>query len=200
MRIVAIDPGDVHVGFAAMTDHFVMWSGEIAPDEVEDAIRNFYPEKIIIESFFLRPNKQKAQTWSQMGTPRLIGEIKAIAKSIGIEVIEQQPSVRDTINRTPYYRSAKEQGMIPKNRHAKDAVSHGLYWHYMNRKNPRFAKPKTGRPDPVPPPTVAGPERGPEPPERPRAEGHRAPRCTACMDGHRFPAPGLGCQVCGRSQ
>ena len=88
-RLVAIDPGDAHVGVAEFanteggpTDWSCVWVKEMYPAEFVDwfeKARSRYDE-VIYEVFRLYPDKAMAQTGSEMLTAQLIGVIKYLAR------------------------------------------------------------------------------------------------------------------------
>lgn len=106
----AVDPGDVHVGFAefgvfgtdAAGDGWVCtraWEKDPdnAIDDIAAAMLQYHIDVLVVEEFRLYPDKAMAQTGSIMGTCELIGQIKwahrldsrrrreEVAKSVGKE-------------------------------------------------------------------------------------------------------------------
>jgi hypothetical protein len=91
-RRLAIDPGDVHVGYA-YGERDVTKAGEWTPEEcVENLVqmltRNEVDE-IVIEEYVLYQQEYANQAWSPMLTPQLIGAIKLVAHWFRIPIVEQ---------------------------------------------------------------------------------------------------------------
>lgn len=137
-RIAAIDPGDVHVGVCYWVDGAPLDMFETTPDQICNRLELFRPHTIVLESFHLRPEKAKAQTYSKMSTPELIGKITVTAGYIGANIILQQPSLRKVAFVSPFWKNYIKNNGKPKSRHAVDAMGHAFYYHHFNRKNPRF--------------------------------------------------------------
>ncbi|CAB4143896.1 hypothetical protein UFOVP453_8 [uncultured Caudovirales phage] len=94
------------------------------------------PNIVVCESFRLFAHKQKAQTWSQMETPQLIGYLRMMCWKRHIKVVFQNPQdkirVADPIlekmgvlekRGKNYYCNGK-----PTNLHIRDAIRHGVYF------------------------------------------------------------------------
>lgn len=94
------------------------------------------PNIVVCESFRLFAHKQKAQTWSQMETPQLIGYLRMMCWKRNIKLVFQQPSdklrVTDPIlvkmgvfemRGKNHYCNGK-----PTNLHIRDAIRHGVYY------------------------------------------------------------------------
>lgn len=87
--LVAIDPGDAHVGFAV----FVMDGAhpacaaavELTPDEAADRLAGMIARNelhaVAVEKFTLYAEKALAQVGSEMQTPELIGVIKYLVRT-----------------------------------------------------------------------------------------------------------------------
>lgn len=89
MRLLAVDPGDVHVGLALFTygpdddgddaaDCERAWETdpETAIDYIASSMLNYEIDVLVVEEFRLYPDKAKQLTGSTMGTCELIGQIK----------------------------------------------------------------------------------------------------------------------------
>lgn len=138
MKVLAVDPGDVHVGVASLDDGKFEWAVEMKPAElVERILYSKPPDVLVIESFALDPGRAAAQTGSPMRTAELIGAVKALAEIKGFRVVEQQPSVRGVCERSPFWkRLCKNKGVDKiKSRHARDALKHAIYFHYFGREH-----------------------------------------------------------------
>jgi hypothetical protein len=93
IRHLAIDPGDIHVGYAYDGQSDGVIAGEWTPKEccenlVQMLTRNEVDE-IIIEEFVLYQQEYANQAWSPMLTSQLIGAIKLVAYWFRIPMIEQ---------------------------------------------------------------------------------------------------------------
>lgn len=143
--VFVMDPGDVHVGCCVMDDKngYILWADELPPSAIPDELRRVNPKVVVVESFHLRPNKAKVQSFSKMETSQLIGTIKEVAREIGAKIVEQQPSVRMVGKASPWARRLQAQGAMPGNRHTRDAVWHAIYYYRFNSKNPRNKKGKS---------------------------------------------------------
>ena len=120
--IIAVDPGDKHVGVATWQD------GVIAAEEVDAEF--FLPQfniiapdldQVIIESFVLYPGRATAQSWRPMQTSEMIGAMKWIARQAGVPVTMQGASIK-----IPTQHQCKARGITVKHHsiHAADAMLH----------------------------------------------------------------------------
>jgi hypothetical protein len=105
--------------------------------EHETLIAIKQPSIIVCESFKLFAHKQKAQTWSQMETPQLIGYLRMVCWKRKIKLVFQNPQdkirVVDSV--------LEKMGVLEKrnknyycmnkatNLHIRDAIRHGVYFH-----------------------------------------------------------------------
>lgn len=139
MRILSVDPGDVHVGMALWDEDELVRAWETDPVNSISDFRSCEPLNIlVIESYQLYPWASAHQTFSKMPTSQLIGRMKQVAEDDGIRVIEQTAASLKVIRKTPYYRALKtEYGRFP--RHADSAVGHGLFYLHMSPKGPLLA-------------------------------------------------------------
>jgi hypothetical protein len=126
MKRLAIDPGDVHVGWAK--NHPRVETGEWRPVEACLALtfmmtRNEVDE-LIIETFKLFDKNYEDQTFSKMKTSQLIGALKWIAFMFRIPVVEQDPTIK-----IPMRNQLRGRGItqVGKNVHQKDAELHLYY-------------------------------------------------------------------------
>src|SRR4051812_14680119 len=91
---LAIDPGDVHVGWASRAQGITL-AGEWTVVEclrkvrecIEWADREELLMELVIEEYVLYPNVN--QSWSKMQTSQLIGALKLMAYESGVPVVEQ---------------------------------------------------------------------------------------------------------------
>lgn len=95
------------------------------------------PHIVVCESFKLFAHKAKAQTWSEMETPQLIGFLRMMCWKRNIKLVFQSPNdkirVADPIllkmgvlelKGNKHYCNGK-----PTNLHIRDAIRHGVYFH-----------------------------------------------------------------------
>jgi hypothetical protein len=138
VKVLAIDPGDKHVGVASLNDGAFEWAVEMAPAELmERLLYSRPPDVLVVESYALDPARAKAQSGSAMRTPELIGAIKTLGEIKGFRVVEQQPSVRGVCERSPFWkRICLEKGVDKiKSKHARDALKHAIYFHFFAKEH-----------------------------------------------------------------
>jgi hypothetical protein len=127
MRRIAIDPGDIHVGWA--TDHTgSIVTGEWKPMECCDELALLFAQdlidEVVIEEFVLYEWEAANQTWSHLQTPQLIGAIKLICRWFDKPWVEQSATIKKPTRRQLAGRGIKQQkGSI----HALDAELHLYY-------------------------------------------------------------------------
>lgn len=131
VQILAIDPGDVHVGWAhgvIMAGKWYVKSGEWTPEEtvarVQAKLGNGIDE-LVVEKFVLYADKAAAQTWSAMKTPELIGKLKLLAELSEVEVVEQGAYIKKPVKAQMKARGIETSG--GKGGHANDAILHLWY-------------------------------------------------------------------------
>lgn len=92
MKRLAIDPGDIHVGWASDASGEVL-TGEWRPTqacwEVIYMMTHRQVDELILEEFVLYADKSEDQHWSSMKTSQLIGALKLVAAMFRIPVVEQ---------------------------------------------------------------------------------------------------------------
>ena len=129
-RLVAVDPGDKHVGIA-------IWDRSLGPgmrsweQDAETALGVLEKEfvvgvqQLVVEKFRLYPDKAGAQSWSPMLTAEMIGALKWMANLYKIPVCEQGASIKK-VSRA----QCKARGLEWKDPsgHATDARLHAWYW------------------------------------------------------------------------
>lgn len=140
MRLLAVDPGEVHCGMALFEDtggdYHLVSSWEEGPDECAYSVYRFMTEEdlthLVVEKFQLYPWKSEAQSFSQLKTVEVIGVLRYLHKravATGAEVVwEEQPA---SIKK-PTALICKAKGIKPflkSNQHMKDAQVHG--WRYI---------------------------------------------------------------------
>lgn len=131
--VVAVDPGDKHVGVATWV------SGELAPVCVEipagnaaneiaamlrHAITTGHKVHLVIEAFQLYADKAEAQIGSSMQTSQLIGALKYIAGQMEIPVTEQGALILTATKAQLKARGIKLSGSI----HAREAGCHACHF------------------------------------------------------------------------
>lgn len=144
MNVVAIDPGDVHVGVAEFAGGQCVRAFEMAPDDVPAYVRGALevmggapaPGALVIEEFRLYPWKAQQQAFSQMLTAELIGQIRLVWRwwgdPLGVQLVLQPASIKKP---TKAILAAKKVVSEAKRSraggHAADAELHG--YHYLMR-------------------------------------------------------------------
>lgn len=134
--VIAFDPGNIHVGVCTFVDGVYCTAWEVRPDQVANVIDLAKPDTIVLETFRLYPSKFQPQSFSDMQTPQLIGEIKAIAKAKKIPIVMQAAALRKVAEKSPWVRRHLKDIGKPKSKHAYDAVLHNFYYRYFNSRNP----------------------------------------------------------------
>lgn len=134
--IVAVDPGDKHVGIAWWYDsddtHDKWYAIE---EDAKDAVASVearcvllqnmgYRVVLVVEEFRLYAHRSRAQSWKTMDTAEMIGALKYVAQGLGIEVVEQQAQIKVAMRAQLPARGIRQVGSGP---HARDAELHLLY-------------------------------------------------------------------------
>lgn len=126
--LLAIDPGDVHVGWC-------LWEGgewETGTCSPEDMIQSlletdFEWRTVVIERFALYPWAAQQQAWSEMMTAQLIGKIELVAEIRGWPVERQNATIKKAA-----MARARGAGISPNRMgstlHAQDAWCHAAFW------------------------------------------------------------------------
>ena len=144
VRILAIDPGDVHVGLADFiedpSNEVMGWSCTDASEIThEDAMQRLaHPDKlnaydaVIVERFSLYPDVAMSLTGKEMLTAELVGAIR-LACMIAVVPVFKQPAswqqpVQGVLRHLRLGSTAKRQKAGP---HAFSAELHG--WAYLMR-------------------------------------------------------------------
>ena len=139
--ILAVDPGDVHVGVAWFDEVDGAWgcvyTEEMTPDEFRSylgpAVNSGFFRYVVLESFGLYGDKALQQTGSQMLTSQMIGMVKYavwLAQQRGVVVtrVDQPPSVKKAvfaILEHKKYDFTADRLKVP-GQHVKDAEVHGI--------------------------------------------------------------------------
>ncbi len=123
MILFAIDPGEKHCGWAEFRDNKLWSSGECTPDEMyawlEESTRF---DQVVMEEYRVYPWLLQQHGYSTVPTIEVIGVIKYICRCRGLS-LETQPA---TIKKVVAARFGKR--LSSRNRHARDAEMHGLYY------------------------------------------------------------------------
>lgn len=135
MGTLAIDPGDVHVGYAHMnSDETIVVTGEWTPAEACQAVITMMTQnlvdELIVEEFILYDRDIGKQAWSKLQTSQLIGAFKLIAWMFRIPLIEQGAWIKKPTRKQLQARGIKQVGMVI---HERDAELH-LYYRVLRRK------------------------------------------------------------------
>lgn len=129
--VLAVDPGEKHVGVAA-------WAGALVEaQEIEarealpfayaalESMRDKVRVTLVIEEFRLYPHRAGPQTWAKMGTSEMIGALKWSAMQLDVEWVEQPASIKESTRRQLKARGIRQVGKGP---HARDAELHLYYY------------------------------------------------------------------------
>lgn len=133
ITMLAIDPGEVHCGFAYFRGNECIEAGEWDPPtllaRVEHDVTHDVVDEVVIEEFELYPWKSQEQGFSQLRTVRVIGALEYVCARFGRptlvvvfqKAIIKKPTVGQNTARKYKWVSRGHGG------HAKDAETHGLY-------------------------------------------------------------------------
>lgn len=143
--MLSIDPGEKHVGWAgwwSYDDYRFAGCGQVAADEFMEFLEfqlryDLIPRTVVIESYGIRPEHAKHQLHKRQSTVELIALIKRECGDMGVEVVEQSPSIKDTTEKTPYYKNHVKEHGRPRGKHAKDAVLHGIHRMHLSSSGPQ---------------------------------------------------------------
>lgn len=142
--IIAVDPGDEHVGLAwydSADDHIA--TAEVPSAEavrvIEKILIGYHEDDrfpvLVIEKFVLYPHSAGSQSWSPMKTSEMIGALKYIAIRRRVLVREQGADIKK-----PMRRQLRARGIrlnpLPRGAtgdHARDAELHLWYYLLTNR-------------------------------------------------------------------
>lgn len=130
--VIAVDPGDVHVGLAMTSTAGGVTAWE---ESNEDAVPNMdgrvaalrrggHRVVLVLEGFSLYDDKAKDQVGSRMLTSQMIGGMKEVARRHGASAVEQGASIKKPLRAQLRARGIKLVGHGP---HAVDAELHLYY-------------------------------------------------------------------------
>jgi hypothetical protein len=137
VKRLAIDPGDIHVGYARNPKgDMEVLTGEWRPTECTTEVTHLMTkneiDELILEEFRLYDSPEgRDQVWSSMKTSQLIGALKLIASWFRIPVIEQGAYIKTPTRNQLRARKIKQLGH---GTHALDAELH-LYYRMLREGN-----------------------------------------------------------------
>lgn len=146
---VSIDPGDKYVGFATWHGSHCVSSIEIDPRRCVEVLEMLMgartpskPEggqrivdRVVCEKFALYPKACQEMVWNEFLTSQLIGVIKYLSDTWGVEYVAHPAFHKDAVYKSEWFRgltmSDKRDlpwwGQLKNGDHCKDAWAHGLY-------------------------------------------------------------------------
>lgn len=139
---ICIDPGDRFCGMALFDEDAECYATLLYEHEHSILYGNLVHwlkahllERVVVEDFFLYPDKMQQQGYSQMRTPRAIGVIEWICELAGFTkdnggYVEQGASIKKATRAIMNARGVKHVGKVV---HEKDAELHG-YYYFHNQK------------------------------------------------------------------
>jgi len=128
--VIAIDPGDRHIGFASWRPRSGVQAKEVDASDflklLDGTMRNSKVDVVVVESFIIYPKNANALSWQRLRTSEMIGAIRWISESNGATIVEQAAAIK-----TPTRAQCTARRLEWKHRsgHASDAKLH-LY-HYL---------------------------------------------------------------------
>lgn len=146
VRLVAVDPGGVHVGVALFgfdgQAWSCLWAGEMQPEEFEDWLSEHMVHSgidiLVVEEWQLFGDKALEQTGSDMPTSQLIGVIRYIHRHMkgtqarwpreDVELVFQSPQIKTptlSVLKNRHLRSMAKK--LKAGGHALDAELHGYH-------------------------------------------------------------------------
>ena len=137
-RIIAVDPGDKHVGIAEWDlsrGRYEMRSWEIDADKALawiDRLLTSGVQALVIEEFKLYKGKATAQAGSNMLTSEMIGALKWIASVYKVPVVLQPAAIKVPTRAQCVARNLEWKDR--RSNHASDARLHAFYYLLRKRK------------------------------------------------------------------
>ena len=132
MRVIAIDPGDKHVGVVHnLNGHVTAFEYDADVWLISfEALLRCEVDVVVVEAFRLYPDKAQSLSRSRMKTSEMIGAIKWIASKAGCRVVEQGAAIK-----TPTRAQCKARGIdiVDSSTHAQDALLHFYYYLLRNK-------------------------------------------------------------------
>lgn len=135
-RLIAIDPGDKHVGICY--DHANgVGTAELTPAQALDWLNTTLgvlaaagPVEVVVESYKLYPGQDSRTVYKRLKTPELIGAIKLTCLRWGVPVVEQDATIKKPMRAQLRARKIKQVGV---GTHQRDAELH----YYRRKLGPR---------------------------------------------------------------
>ena len=141
-KIVAFDPGEIHVGVAMLSGHrngswniVEVW--EVNPHQALQMLEPPYRPDMgeitfVIEEWRLYPNKTKEMVGSDFPTAQLIGQMKYLIARADRPVVMQPAAIKKPTEALMKVRGIQHEAVRQgRGGHAKDAETHA--WHYVLR-------------------------------------------------------------------
>jgi hypothetical protein len=130
--LLAIDPGDKHVGLAwgelGGDVHTEEKDADIAVIVIDSMLNRWqrvgHPVEVVIESFVLFHGQDNKKSWNPMLTSEMIGQIKLLCRQKGIRISEQPASIQKPMRGQLRGRAI---AMVGKGPHERSAELH--YWY-----------------------------------------------------------------------
>lgn len=129
-KILVFDPGESTGWVARMSDGTL--EGGTAPRDhlaIATLISEWLPELVIIETFAMFPGKANSLYWNTFYPCEVIGVLKYLCASWGIEYVMQQPSVKQFAGSLQDdFFSLQKTSKERITEHTKDAYQHLRYY------------------------------------------------------------------------
>jgi hypothetical protein len=132
MRVLAIDPGEVHCGVAFFDDGVCTHTEECKPSTLFEHLVFEMLDVVVCEEFRLYPWTAGAQSFSSMATCEVIGVIKYICEQESMPLVMQSATIKKVASAQMKARGVDNLAVVQrKGGHAVDAFLHG--WFYINQ-------------------------------------------------------------------
>lgn len=148
MRFLAIDPGDVHVGFTLWQDDRCLEAQEFDPEQCIEVVADYlyvpgpWPstqrfgnagpvDLVVCERFMLYGWKMAPQMGSEFKTAQLIGQIKLLCRMAKTPFVGQMASEGKSVYSQDWYlaltnKERRQLAWYGKGSHVRDAWVHGV--------------------------------------------------------------------------
>ena len=137
MQLIAVDPGDVHVGVARFFGKRFYESFETDPVTVLQYLTDKDFDEVVVESYKFHPGSS-FNAYSDLPTVRLIGAIAYACAIKDKPIVMQDSTILAIIKKTPYYKKAEGARTVPRSPHAASAFCHGLYRTHLSPARNRY--------------------------------------------------------------
>lgn len=133
IRMVSIDPGEVHVGMCVWIGATIQSVYETSPAGCRLSVKHWLLadaiDELVVEEFRLFPDKARAQSFKENRTAELIGVLRAAAEDHGRVLWVQQPASiqKPTAGHCRAKGITLEAVRLGRGPHAKSAELHGRY-------------------------------------------------------------------------